>query len=95
MLLVAVRADGQEVVAVPDRLHEHEGPVEDERGDGRERELGRRELGTGAARRERRQNEAERGQVDTVASAAPASALNVATRRSAPGAARSRRCRCR
>lgn len=49
----------QKVVAMPDGLKRHEQSVERERGDGRERELWRREYRTGAARRERRNNQTE------------------------------------
>jgi hypothetical protein len=79
-LLVGIRllrAHGQEAVAVADGLHGQEQHVQRERGDGRERELGRRALGSGPARRERRQHEAQRARVPTVASAeAVPSALN-------------------
>ena len=64
LVLPRLLAGRQEVVAVPDRLDDEEERVEHDGRRGRERELGGGELRPGGARRERRQDEAERGERD-------------------------------
>ena len=72
---------GQEVVAVPDGLDEHEQPVERERGDGGEGQLGGRELGPGRLVVKVGTTSVSVASVATVASAvALPSALKVASR---------------
>src|SRR4051812_13181651 len=60
VLVGGVVADGEQIVAVAHGLHEHEQPVERDRRDGRERELGAGELRARRARREAREDEAQR-----------------------------------